>query len=955
MIIFLGFYTTIFISLSVVAQVKETERPEPSIFLSKHGGFGDRSSTKGLEMQSRTDNHNFSTEKSNNIENADKLARDLPGRYVNFDLIQLMSGLSEDNCPLSVGIGPLVIVNNDTTSLNYSQFFFNRTNGLDESEFLNMTNSMCKAKFGNPPFMMFHRLTPDMFSASEDDPSQSYDSDTTRFKRSTLMSRSLAKTFKTPFFIPKRLMSLLFKTRNMNVSSRQINTANLGEEPPQNETEEFELPFNGQIFKWFARIPGDVISCDNGTSYYPELSLFVIDAKHFANIAVQAWLNSTAEGREGNENGGAFFQEDDAEYENKTARVPQDEEHPEFASLLEETMHAEVANSSKDVSGPKNDSESPQNKEKILEGSYFISALSENFSCLYMRPEDANILKTEFTRNFTQEVTTTEGIAPFTLEFGVICNCKEKYSENITFKLPSDPSVVTRSSSVANQGNDKFVRLGPLAYPFTLKVKTEEHVDTLENTETLHHSHDEDDHSLQNQGQGLPIVKFNGHTCKVQHALPVRILFEQVDLDLPLIGSNGFMARVLLNKYYQEATGLQDVPTEDIVSKIELRKTALQFARLTGDESLVILFANGTRCNDTVIVRDHVLLVEHKHIFDQLQRLSFFSSLNKRMMQLIFESGTEQCNFTIHAFSRNDFGYGSCVYSGSRAAVDFLEPSCGNFKPLGSFVSRDEDLLEMTSSVEPSRSLGVVEDPTPVLSMSGMTKASMSLTASPSTSAEPSRSVTPTPSSSPSPSAEETSGLGFCFPGAAKATRPNGSFVRLDNLKVGDYVQDSMGKSTRVLAFVHANNDIHSTFLHLKTYYGDIILSPKHYVIVNKQLVTAEAVQIGDFLELHRHAPKSSAVRSPVIDIQIVRMRGLFNPITQSGTIAVAWSGFAVSASCFTASVDVATSSVMGAPLRWVNRYMGFVIPIVSHMLREGSRFWGQLLPHGTKIVNGYV
>ncbi|PXF47131.1 Indian hedgehog B protein [Gracilariopsis chorda] len=357
-----------------------------------------------------------------------------------------------------------------------------------------------------------------------------------------------------------------------------------------------------------------------------------------------------------------------------------------------------------------------------------------------------------------------------------------------------------------------------------------------------------------------------------------------------------------------------------------------------------------------------------------------------------------------------------CTYTASRRAIELLAPTCEQFTPLGGTdpakipLAETHNATHNASSPHPQRPNSTVHDknnseeqsiPEPGGGESqneNLVEDKPQPTASPTTSdsqqpvktdgdeadseddqaiednsnAAPSPSASATPSSSASPSltnssasvspsastnSTETTTTGVlddsaCFPSLAQVLLADGTLKALQDLKVGDYIRDGEGEYSRVLLFAHANPDVMSSFVLLNFNSGALPISAKHYLPVNGNLLTAESVKVGDRISLLHMNPSYPGEWTTVTEIGHVSMKGLYNPQTSSGSMAVFWKGQPVITSTYTSSLDPVLAHIMMWPLRWLDHNLGYVLPFCSQFLRNGSAFWHRVLPRGPTCLH---
>merc|ERR1712157_10023 len=139
---------------------------------------------------------------------------------------------------------------------------------------------------------------------------------------------------------------------------------------------------------------------------------------------------------------------------------------------------------------------------------------------------------------------------------------------------------------------------------------------------------------------------------------------------------------------------------------------------------------------------------------------------------------------------------------------------------------------------------------------------------------------------------EESSDDGFfdffeslCSPGNMEVDVQGKGAVRMDELQVGDYVKVGNGESYEpVYAFGHRVPDKLTEFVQLHTNAGiPLEMTSEHLVFVDGKTnpVRADSIQVGDIL--HAEGNNNAVVNK----IEVVTKRGIYNPLTRSGTIQV--------------------------------------------------------------------
>ncbi|PXF43277.1 Desert hedgehog protein B [Gracilariopsis chorda] len=177
-----------------------------------------------------------------------------------------------------------------------------------------------------------------------------------------------------------------------------------------------------------------------------------------------------------------------------------------------------------------------------------------------------------------------------------------------------------------------------------------------------------------------------------------------------------------------------------------------------------------------------------------------------------------------------------------------------------------------------------------------------------------------------------------CFPSTAWVKLSNGSFAMMSEVQEGDMVLDGDGTYSKVLMFTHADSEVESEFVLLKTSIGSIVTSPLHYVYVNSELKSARYVKVGDMLSQVKGENTESISVEQVIEKKTLYLPGLYNPQTVSGNIVVFWDGDGVMASTYTESIPPVLAHILLAPLRWAERNFGTTFPALTRVFAKGDR-----------------
>jgi len=117
-----------------------------------------------------------------------------------------------------------------------------------------------------------------------------------------------------------------------------------------------------------------------------------------------------------------------------------------------------------------------------------------------------------------------------------------------------------------------------------------------------------------------------------------------------------------------------------------------------------------------------------------------------------------------------------------------------------------------------------------------------------------------------------------CFSPANTVEVQDQGLISMDSLKIGDYVRAGKNKFSRVYSFLHLDHEAEADFLQIKAegLKTPLEVSPEHMVFVKDTPVRASQVKVGDMLGENK-----------VSDIKSVKRRGVYAPVTESGSIVV--------------------------------------------------------------------
>lgn len=175
-----------------------------------------------------------------------------------------------------------------------------------------------------------------------------------------------------------------------------------------------------------------------------------------------------------------------------------------------------------------------------------------------------------------------------------------------------------------------------------------------------------------------------------------------------------------------------------------------------------------------------------------------------------------------------------------------------------------------------------------------------------------------------------------CFPASASVVTEGGHQIRMEDLAVGDRVAVGAVDSP-VFMFTHADRDGMHPFVQLRTTSGHALsLSAGHYLYANGALKRADSVIVGEKLRL------ADGASSPVVDVRWTRERGLYNPQTLHGDIAVN----GVVASTYTAAVEPKVAHALLAPARLAYTWIGYSSSLFNNGVPDAFR--DMFLPIGS-------
>ena len=132
-----------------------------------------------------------------------------------------------------------------------------------------------------------------------------------------------------------------------------------------------------------------------------------------------------------------------------------------------------------------------------------------------------------------------------------------------------------------------------------------------------------------------------------------------------------------------------------------------------------------------------------------------------------------------------------------------------------------------------------------------------------------------------------------CFPGNASVTLKGGEKVRMDEVKIGDYVlsiHPSTGKPVYSKVYLWAHRDPHvtATFLHITHPHGHLHISANHLILSGEQRrpVPAGHLAVGDTIH-SLLSPNSAAISVPVLEVHACIQVGYYCPFTYNSFLIV--------------------------------------------------------------------
>ncbi|KAJ8904204.1 hypothetical protein NDN08_000730 [Rhodosorus marinus] len=157
----------------------------------------------------------------------------------------------------------------------------------------------------------------------------------------------------------------------------------------------------------------------------------------------------------------------------------------------------------------------------------------------------------------------------------------------------------------------------------------------------------------------------------------------------------------------------------------------------------------------------------------------------------------------------------------------------------------------------------------------------------------------------------------------------------MEDLRIGDSVRVGADQFSEVYMFTHQNADVVTSMIRVEAGGRALELSPTHYIPVEGVLKTAKTVQVGDLLD------EVNGTAVEINSVQLVEKRGLYNPQTMDGRIAV--NGLILST--FTKTVHPIVAKVLLLVPKMLYN-LGLPNPFARLFLMDNS-FASKLVPRG--------
>lgn len=128
--------------------------------------------------------------------------------------------------------------------------------------------------------------------------------------------------------------------------------------------------------------------------------------------------------------------------------------------------------------------------------------------------------------------------------------------------------------------------------------------------------------------------------------------------------------------------------------------------------------------------------------------------------------------------------------------------------------------------------------------------------------------------------------ISSCFPADALVFTESGMTMRMDQIRIGQRLLTAAGTFADVYLQSHQDHSTIAPFIELTMQTGQqVSLSELHYIEAAGSMRQAQDVRVGMSVTVCPH--HGHCKLSPVVSLRFVEKRGLFNPMTMSGTIVV--------------------------------------------------------------------
>jgi hypothetical protein len=141
--------------------------------------------------------------------------------------------------------------------------------------------------------------------------------------------------------------------------------------------------------------------------------------------------------------------------------------------------------------------------------------------------------------------------------------------------------------------------------------------------------------------------------------------------------------------------------------------------------------------------------------------------------------------------------------------------------------------------------------------------------------------------------------------------------VPMHKLNVGDEILDSTMQYVKVIGWLHRDEDVPAEFIEITHHSGSIYVTSEHLIFCGKAAAYVPAKSAESIETVYIDG---SLVRSRIISKRLVKLVGIFAPLTSSGTLLVN----GVHSSCYASpgAISFPVSQIVGqvalAPYRYI-------------------------------------